>query len=231
MFWHDFLYAPLLNLLIWLADAVAGGSLGVAVIALTVLIRVALLPLSILSERNALAFDRLQAEIRAIEAESKTDQVLKKERIRELLHAHKVSPWAKVMALAFQGVVLVLLYQVFIGGINAQLGELYPFVTRPEVVNTSFFGFELGSRDVGWAAAVGIVLFLEIVVSLKRRARVDRSDLAYLIFFPAFVFGVLWLLPMVKSLFILTSLAFSIFLHAVRLTVFRPRPAGAEDDE
>ncbi|TAL19511.1 hypothetical protein EPN90_03240 [Patescibacteria group bacterium] len=229
MIWHDWFYVPLLNLLIYLYNFIGFNSLGAAVIALTVVIRVALLPFSIVSERNALAFDRLQSKIRAIEDENRTDPVLMKERIRELLTRHKVSPWAKVAALLFQLLVLIVLYQVFMAGINYELGSLYPFIVRPEAIDSTFYSFELGARSLGWAAAVGVYLFLEIAISLQRRARMDRSDLAYLVFFPLFVFFVLWYLPMVKSLFILTSLIFSSALASVRLVIFRVRPGEAAD--
>ena len=220
MLWHDWLYTPLLNILVYLYNSVGGDSLGAAVIALTLLIRIALLPLSLVSERSALAFDLLQEKMRAIEAESSTDPVLKKERVRALLREHRVSPWAKVAVLTFQLLVLILLYQVFLGGINKQLGSLYAWVEKPEVINTTFFGFEIGERSIGWAAAVGIVLFLEIGFSLKRRAHVDHSDLFYLLLFPLCVFLALWYLPMVKSLFIITSMAFSMMLAALRLMAF-----------
>ena len=192
MIWHDWLYAPLLNLLIYLYNTIGLGSLGVAVIALTAVIRVLLLPLSVLSERGALAYDRLQVKIRAIEEESHSDPIYKNERIRELLRQNKVNPWAKVAVLVLQLLVLVVLYQVFMGGINKQLDGLYGWVLRPEAVSTSFLGFELGTRSIYWAAAVAIFLFVEIAVSLKRRALVERSDMYYLFLFPAFVFSVLW---------------------------------------
>lgn len=227
MFWHDWLYVPLLNLLVYLYTAVDADSLGVAVIALTLVIRVALLPLSFLSERSALAYDLLQERIRAIETESSSDPVLQKERVRALLKKHRVSPWAKVAVLAIQLLVLVLLYQVFLGGINKQLDVVYPWIQRPEIINTIFFGFDIGKRSIGWAATVAIFLVVEIGVSLKRRAHVDRSDLAYLILFPFFVFCVLWYLPMVKSLFILTSLLFSLFLSTLRMMVFQTKKKSA----
>jgi YidC/Oxa1 family membrane protein insertase len=223
MLWHDWLYAPLFNLLVYLYTAVGADSLGTAIIALTLVIRVALLPLSFLSERSALAYDLLQEKIRAIEAESSSDPVFKKERVRALLKKNRVSPWAKVAVLAVQLLVLIVLYQVFLGGINKQLDAVYPWIQRPEVINTIFFGFEIGERSIGWAATVGLFLLFEIGFSLKRRAHVDRSDLAYLLLFPFFVFCVLWYLPMVKSLFILTSLLFSLFLGALRMMVFETK--------
>jgi YidC/Oxa1 family membrane protein insertase len=227
LFWHAWLYAPLLNLLIYLYDAIGLGSLGIAVIGLTVVIRLILLPLSILSEKGALAFDRLQVRIRAIEEEPHTDPVDKNERIRALLKENKVNPWAKVATLLLQLLVLVVLYQVFMGGINRQLGALYSWVERPENLNTVFLGRELGRRSFWWALSVGVFLFVEIAVSLKRRAHLERSDLYYLFLFPAFVLLVLWYLPMVKSLFIMTSMLFSLFLSAIRYLIFKTRPASS----
>ncbi len=226
MIWHTWLYAPLLNLLIYLYDSVGMGSLGLAVVALTIAIRLALLPLSILSERGALSFDRLQEKIRDIENESRTDPVHKNERVRELLKKNKVSPWAKVVVLAIQLLVLVLLYQVFMGGINRQLGALYPWVERPDTINTAFLGFELGKRSFVWAAGVGLFLFIEIAVSLKRRVHVERSDMYYLIVFPLFSLCILWYLPMVKSVFILTSLLFSLLLSGIRIAIFKTTKAS-----
>ncbi len=223
MFWHDWLYAPLLNLLVYLYSAVGADSLGTAVIALTLVVRIGLLPLSVLSERSALAYDLLQEKIRAIESESSSDPVFKKERVRALLKKNRVSPWAKVAVLGVQLLVLVLLYQVFLGGINKQLDAIYPWIERPEIINTLFFGFDIGKRSIGWAATVGLFLLFEIGFSLKRRAHVDRSDLAYLLLFPFFVFCILWYLPMVKSLFILTSLLFSLFLSVLRMMVFQTK--------
>lgn len=221
MIWHNWLYAPLLNLLIFLYNTVAAGSLGMAVVWLTLIIRLILLPFSIISERNALSFDRIQLKIRSIQTESRTDPVLQKERIRELLQKNKVSPWAKVAILGLQLLVLILLYQVFLGGIGAKLDGLYPSVQRPDVINTQFFGYELGVRSITWALIAAGYLFAEIAISLRRRAHVDRSDLTYLIIFPFATFCILWYLPMVKSVFILTSLLFSTVLAGIRLAIFR----------
>ena len=42
------------------------------------------------------------------------------EEIRKIMKKNMVSPWAKVMSLGFQLLVLVLLYQVFIRGITGE---------------------------------------------------------------------------------------------------------------
>lgn len=222
-FWHDWLYIPLLNILIWLYQGPAMGSIGTAVIMLTIMLRLALLPLSIIEERNRFRYERLNRKIESIERDFKTDHVKRKERIRELLKEHKVSYWAKVVGLAFQALVLVLLYQVFLAGLRFTSGEaLYAWVAAPSYIDTTFLGYDLAVKSLFWSGAVGVLLFLQIYAVQKQREHlVTRSDLMYLFLFPAFCFVALALLPMVKSLFVLTSMLFSMLIYAVRKAVVR----------
>ena len=55
--WQLYLYQPLVNLLVYLYNNVAAANLGWAIVALTVCLRIVLLPLSILSERNKFLMD------------------------------------------------------------------------------------------------------------------------------------------------------------------------------
>ncbi len=227
-FWHDYLYTPLLNVLIFLYSGPASENLGVAVIMLTVLLRVALLPFTVLDERNRFRYEKLNRKFEAIERDFKTDHVKRAEKIRDLLKQHKVSYWSKVFVMGVQLLVLILLYQVFIGGIRFTPQEqLYSWVQAPAKVNTLFFGFDLAQKSLGWAAAVGIVLFLEIYTDQKRREHlIRRPDVMYLFLFPIFSIVVLLLLPMVKSLFILSSMFFTIFVAGARRLFFKVPAAG-----
>lgn len=215
--WHDFLYTPLLNFLIWLYNGPAFGNLGVAIIYLTIIIRVVLLPFTIVSERSKIFYEKLSQKIDKIGQDFKNDPIQKKEMIRKVMREHRVSPWAKVMVLGVQALILVLLYQVFIGGINGKLGDLYRWVAHPDFINTDFLGFDLGQRNLFWSGLVGAVLFLEIYFDQRsRKGSLTRSDVVYQIAFPGAVFLTLWLLPMAKSIFILTSLIFSFFVIIIR---------------
>lgn len=216
--WHEFLYIPLLNFLIWLYNGPAFENLGVAIIYLTILIRIALLPFTIVSERSKILYEKLEQKIKKIEQDFKNDPIQKKETIRKVMREHRVSPWAKVMVLAVQALILVLLYQVFIGGINGKLVELYSWVDHPDFINTNFLGFDLGmTHTFFWSGLVGALLFLEIFLDYRSRSGgLTRSEVAYMIFFPAACFLLLWILPMAKSIFILTSLIFSMFVILIR---------------
>ncbi len=218
-FWHDYLYVPLLNALMWLYTGPAEGHLGIAVIELTVALRFLLLPFSILEERNRYRFEKINARFEAIQRDFKNDPVMAKEKIRELLKQHKVSYWSKVIVLGTQLLVLILLYQVFMGGIRySSPAELYSWVIPPAAVNPTFLGYDLSlTHNSLWPGIVAILLFLEIYVEQKQREHlVTKSDVIYLIFFPIFSFLALWLLPIVKSVFILTSMIFTIVVFGLR---------------
>jgi hypothetical protein len=59
-------------------------------------------------------------------------------------------------------------------------------------------------------------------VQKQREHLVTRSDVMYLFLFPIFSTIVLMLLPMVKSLFVLTSMLFSMLVHLVRMLLVKP---------
>lgn len=230
-FWHDDLYNPLLNFLMYLYSGPAFGNLGVAIIELTVLLRMILFPFTVFDERSRYQYEKLSKKIGALERDFKADHIKRKEKIRDLLREHKVSYWSKVLVLGVQALVLVLLYQVFMGGIRFTPSEkLYSWVTVPPRIDTMFLGFDLAQKSLFWPSVVAVILFLQIYsVQKKREHLVTRADVMYMILFPVFTLVALLLLPMVKSVFILTSMFFSMFVFWLRQALFRgngPAPAG-----
>lgn len=225
------LYQPLFNALIWIYNNWTEMNLGWAVVYLTLFLRIALLPFTIIDERDKAKNEALVEDLRRVEKGYKNDPVQRKEEVRKILKKRKVRPWAKATVLGVQLLVLVLLYQVFIAGITGErvARTLYPSVDHPGVINTEFYGFDLGTRhDWAWAGAVALWLMAEVYVGLrKRKTEFTKTDLTYFLLFPAAVFFALWWLPMVKSLFILTSMLFSVIVGGFLGLLFKPRKAKA----
>lgn len=223
--WNDFLYQPGFNALIWIYNNWTDLNLGWAIVYLTVILRMVLVPFTLINERNRIKNQELADDIDSLSKELHADPVRKKMEIRKMLKKRKVQPWAKAIVLGIQALFLVLLYQIFLRGITGEkiLKILYPSVDFPGVINTDFYGFDLGGeRDLIWAGAVAILLFAHIYFDLrKRRMGYTRADLAYFVLFPTVVFLVLYFLPMVKSLFVITSLVFSIIVSAISKLLFR----------
>lgn len=215
--WHDYLFAPLLNLLIYLYNGIAFENLGLAVVYMTVALRLALIPLSIIAERNTYKYEKIQKDISTIEQEFKDDPVERKAHIRELLHLNKIHPWAAGVLLGIQLLALVLLYQVFVGGMGGKLTALYPSVSRPDVINTGFLGFNVALRNYYADGLVAFLLYLQVWRSQRsRRDLLDRRDILFRYTFPLAVFAVLFSLPSVKAVFILTAMACSYIIHLFR---------------
>lgn len=214
--WHDFLYQPVFNLLIWIYNNWTDTNLGWSVIYLTVILRLVLLPFSIVTERNQAKNINLDKEIEDLQKDFRNDPIRQKEEVRKLIKQKKITPWTKVFVLGIQILVLVLLYQVFLRGITGEkvIKILYQSVNFPGTINTVFYGFQLGQvHDLIWPGIVTLFLLVEIYFGYRKHKSLTRADLAYFILFPAFSFLALWMLPMVKSLFILTSLIFSVIIH------------------
>lgn len=203
--------------LLWLYGTAAFGSLGLALIELTVLIRLILLPLTVLAERSTARYERLSEEVAVVQAQFKNDPVLANEQIRELLKSRKVNPWAKAVVLAVQLVVLLALYKVFAAGFGG-------------AVDTTFLGFDLAGRSLPWAAAVGVVLYFEIALEQRKFIHLlGKQDAVYRYAFPLFSVVLLSWLPMAKSLFILTSMVFSVLVSTVRHAVWPVQQSDSHD--
>lgn len=225
--WNDILYRPLFNALIWIYNNWTNNNLGWAVVYLTICLRIILLPLTILAERAKSKNTLLEEDIQKLGKDFHHDHVLKKQEIRKLIKIRRVRPWSRVASLGIQLLVLILLYQVFWHGITGEklLRTLYIFVDFPGFINSIFYGFDLGAKhDILWAGIVAVVLFVEIYIEFKKaKASVHKKDLFYAILFPLASAYILWILPMVKSLFILTSIFFSIIIHQILKPFFRDK--------
>lgn len=230
-FWNEYLFRPVFNILIYFYNEFTSYNLGVAVIYLTILLRLILLPFSIISIWKQNFYKKLSKDILKIAQAHKNDTVLQNQEIRDFLKKHRVNPWSKAVVLGVQALTLVLLYQVFLGGIRGEkLHQLYRWVATPDFVNTIFWSFNLGERSLVWPAAVAIFLFVEI--TLEQRAKktfLMNADIVYRFCFPFLVFAMLYILPMVKSLFILTSLIFSTIVVGGIEILFNTLNRGPED--
>jgi membrane protein insertase Oxa1/YidC/SpoIIIJ len=224
--WFTYLYQPLLNGLVWIYNNLAGQNMGWSVIILTVFLRTALLPLSIISQRDILRQNKTKEEAARAADMFKNDAVARNEEYRRIMKKNKISPWAKVVVLGIQLLVLILLYQVFISGIFGErlVKVLYPSVGFPGTINNDFFGFNIGAtHSLFWAGLVAVYLMFANLIEKIGSKEWERSEAVFFILFPLFVFIALWLLPVAKALFILTSIIFSDILTLVRLAFFTPK--------
>lgn len=155
---------PIYHLLVWLVDILPGHSLGLAIIALTILVRLVLyLPMH-KSLRQQKTLQQLQPKIKAVREQYKHDQQLLAKKTMELYKEHGVNPFGSCLPLLIQLPILIAVYQVFLLEIN------YPGL------NTLFLGVNLLTIEPHYfPLSVGIVQFISMkLMTLQQKARMHE---------------------------------------------------------
>src|SRR3989338_9059785 len=154
--WNLLLYKPLLNVLALLVSIVPGGDVGLAIIVLTLLVKIALFPLSQRSIESQAKMNLLAPELKKIKASggSKEEQAKK---TFELYKEHKTNPFSGCLLVIIQIPIIFALYYVFYKGLNFESGMLYSFIHPPENVNMFFFGvLDIGGKSLLLAILAGV---------------------------------------------------------------------------
>src|SRR5689334_15553185 len=113
--WNALLYKPFLNALAFLVSVVPGGDVGVAIIILTLLVRLILFPISQRSIEGQAKMNALTPELNKI----KTSGASKEEQAKltfDLYKQNKVNPFSGCLFALIQFPVIIALYLVFYRG-------------------------------------------------------------------------------------------------------------------
>lgn len=158
---NTLLYQPLLNLLVFLYNVVPGHDLGIAIIILTVLIKLVLYPLSQQSIKSQKALQDLQPKMEELKKKYKDDKEKLAKEMMELYKSNKVNPLSSCLPLLIQLPFLIAVFQVFRTGLDVKsLDLLYPFVQNPGQLNPITFGFlDLAKSNVVLAVLTGLSQF------------------------------------------------------------------------
>lgn len=172
--WNTFLYEPFLNLLAFLVSIVPFGDLGIAVIILTIIVKLALFPLSQKSLKGQAKLREMQPEIDAIKNSNKS----KEEQARltfELYKKHKTNPFSGCLLVLIQIPIIFALYYVFFKGLNFE--GLYSFIKKPENLNTMFLGFiDLSGKSYILAILAGFSQYLQASFMPKPIKKEKKKD-------------------------------------------------------
>ena len=160
---------PILNLLVWLYNVVPGQDIGIAIILLTVIVKVVLYPLTLAQIRQQRALQDVQPKIEEIRKRLKDDKEKQAAELMALYAREKVNPAASCLPLLIQLPVFIGLYQALSIGLESNnLNLLYPFVANPQHIGTVFLGvFDLTKPNYVLAVAAGVIQFLQTKQILK----------------------------------------------------------------
>ncbi len=153
-------YQPIFNLLIFLYNIIPGSDLAVAIIILTIIIKILLLPLSKQSIKGQKSLQDLQPKVEEIKKKYSNDREKMGRAMMDLYKEHKVNPFSSCLPLLLQLPFLIAVFHVFRNGFNEETLKLvYPFIERPEVVDSLI---ELSEPSWYLAILAGIAQFWQV---------------------------------------------------------------------
>jgi membrane protein insertase Oxa1/YidC/SpoIIIJ len=222
-------YRPVYNLVIFTYQTLPGRDMGLTIIYLALLIRVALLPVSLIGSSSARRMEQIKPQLQRLARMAEIGR--RKELTRKILRTNRINVYATAFVLLAQVIFLALLYQVFQSGLHHDPNELAYFPVD-QAIDTTFFGlFDLAERNWWLPLITAVSLYgLLSLTTPEPEPGAKLSDVWYVIALPAVVFVVLLLLPSAKSLFLLTSIGFSVALYFVAKVIFRVEPIESEPE-
>jgi YidC/Oxa1 family membrane protein insertase len=217
--WDLIIQQPLINVLIVMADSL-GGSFGLAIIALTVIINIAMLPLTLQQLRSTKAMQDLQPRLAELQQKYGKDRQRMAQEQMKLYKESGVKPAGCAITMLIQMPVWIALYRAVMLTLAAApeallnlSGYLYswPVVFSVLPLSRDFLGMNLAQPNIFLAILVGATMWLQQKMSTTTSADPRQQQQTQMM---------LWLMPMMFT-FLAISFPSGLALFWVTSSVVR----------
>lgn len=151
---NEVIYQPIYNFLILIYDYFSFHDFGIAIIIATILIKLALFPLSKKQIESQKKLQELQPKIKEIQKKHKGDKEKQSRALMELYKENKANPLSGCLPLIVQLVFLIAIYRVLFNISSNDFmvsGEsLYSWVESPGKINEMFLGLVNLAAHFDW---------------------------------------------------------------------------------
>lgn len=148
------------------------GALGFAIILLTVIIRLALWPLTSTQLKSSQKIAALKPHLDRVKKDHGHDKARHQQEISKLYKEHGVNPLAGCLPLLFQMPVFIALYQVLLKIVDFDNGDFIASINEriywstfylKEIPGITFAGFDLSSKPSQWQQVGVAILLIPII--------------------------------------------------------------------
>lgn len=220
---YETFYRPLFNALFFIYNSVAFHDLGLAIIILTVIVRLILYPLFHKSQKHQTVMQKIQPKIKAIQDLHKEDKMKQTTAMMDLYKEHNVNPFSGIFLILLQIPVFIGLYKVFSQNFtDKSFLDLYSFIAKPSEVHTSFLGLiKLYEPSIILIALAAILQYIQGYLALPKatsdaqpstQERIGRQ-MVYIA--PLLTITILWRFPSAVALYWATTSLFSVIQQLV----------------
>jgi|SRR5581483_9146868 len=168
--YHIILKYPILNLLIFFYQTVAFHDLGVAIILVTLVIRLILYPFFHAGAKQQILMQRIQPHVKRIQEQHKNDREKQSQALMELYKEHGVNPFSSILLLIIQIPILIALYRIVLSNLSGgALAGLYSFVPAPTTINSVFLGIiNLQAKNFWLVLAAAVFQYFQARLAIWR---------------------------------------------------------------
>ena len=179
---NELFYQPIYNGFVFLISVVPGGDVGIAIIVLTVFVKLIILPLTHKSVSSQAKIKKLDPQIKALKEKYKDDKQEQARKIMELYKEHGVNPFTGCSLLLVQMPIVIALYFVFFKGLaNPNPELLYTFISplSPNQINMYFLGvFDMLGKSAFLALLAGVTQYFQIALSMPPQPENKKENKA-----------------------------------------------------
>lgn len=202
-------YQPILSVLIFIYDKLTFHDLGLAIIILTILVRIIIFPLFYKSAKDQALMQRLQPHIKKIQSDHKNDKAKQAQELLALYRKHRFNPFSGIFILFLQLPIFIVLFKLFTKGLETPTFDSLVFL---DLIN-------LGQRSLIITFIAAFLQYLQGRLSIPKPAPVSQksisspliSSLGAMVYIgPIFTVIVLSGLPSALGLYWVISTLFSI---------------------
>lgn len=179
---HVLIYEPIYNALVFFVNHLPSHDIGIAVIIVTIIVRLILYPLSKRAIKAQMAMKAIAPEIEQLKKKYKDKPEEQGRAMFALYKERDVHPFAGILVILVQLPILLGLYFVFArGGFpEIQLDTLYSFVPAPEMVKMEFLGLiDMGGKSIVLAVLASITQFIYTRLSMGPRGVKTATEASF----------------------------------------------------
>ncbi|MBI2049008.1 MAG: YidC/Oxa1 family membrane protein insertase [Parcubacteria group bacterium] len=169
LLFNTLVYEPLYNGFIFLIAVTPFHDVGLAVILLTLLVRIALFPVTHKTVKSQSKLRQLEPEINRVKKETENDKQAQAKKVMELYKAHGVNPFSGCLMFLVQTPFILALFWLFNQGLTNGLSaeRLYSFVTLPQDMSLLFLGVvDISKENIIIALIAGISQYFQIKLAM-----------------------------------------------------------------
>lgn len=205
----------------WLAS-VTGGSYGLAIILLTILMRLLILPLSIKQTKSMIAMQKLQPQLKEIQKKFKDDREKQGQEMMKLYKENKVSPLGGCLPLLLQLPIIFAVFDVLHSLSNPKSKFASILVANAQSLsfmgmNITFTGQKLWTTGHYWQLITLILLTVSTGYVSAKMMTTDPKQSKLMAMMPVMMGVFAWILPAGVTIYIIVTNIFTMVQQYIQL--------------